>query len=172
MAYQSHIWSSAAEGGLTLNQTEELRLISRMLLRLAKLLSQATGRSMAALVAARRQLWLSQARLMESNKAALLDAPITPGHTFGSAVDAFLLRSKAAREATKAFSDLAPKPAPPPKKLWYQRPPPWPQWQPQGGPRDSPAAAYRSGRGRSRQRRFQRNASDKKPQAPKPKQQP
>ncbi|MGH0121372.1 UNVERIFIED_CONTAM: hypothetical protein FKN15_072406 [Acipenser sinensis] len=96
---------------------------------------------MAALVAARRQLWLSQARLTESNKAALLDAPITPGHTFGPAVDDLLLRSKAAREATKAFSDLAPKPVPPPKKQWYQRPPPWSQWQPQGGPRDSPAAA-------------------------------
>ncbi|MGH0146494.1 UNVERIFIED_CONTAM: hypothetical protein FKN15_020171 [Acipenser sinensis] len=172
VAYQSHIWGSAAEGGLTLDQTEELRLISRMLLRLAQLLSQATGRSMAALVAARRQLWLSQARLTENNKAALLDAPITPGHTFGPAVDDLLLRSKAAREATKAFSDLAPKPTPPPKKQWYQRPPPRPQWQPQGGPRGSPAVTDRSSRGRGRQRRFQRNASDKRPQAPKPKQQP
>ncbi|MGH0183427.1 UNVERIFIED_CONTAM: hypothetical protein FKN15_012112 [Acipenser sinensis] len=172
VAYQSHIWGSAAEGGLALDQTEELRLISRMLLRLAQLLSQATGRSMAALVAARRQLWLSQARLTENNKAALLDAPITPGHTFGPAVDDLLLRSKAAREATKAFSDLAPKLAPPPKKQWYQRPPPRPQWQPQGGPRGSPAVTDRSSRGRGRQRRFQRNAPDKRPQAPKPKQQP
>ncbi|MGH0144675.1 UNVERIFIED_CONTAM: hypothetical protein FKN15_043475 [Acipenser sinensis] len=172
VAYQSHIWSSAAEGGLTLDQTEELRLISRMLLRLSKLLSQATGWSMAALVAARRQLWFSQARLTERNKAALLDASITPGHTFGPAVDDLLLRSKAAREATKAFSDLPPKPAPPPKKQWYRRPPPWPQWQPQGSPRDSPAASGRLGRGRGRQKRFQRNAPDKKPQAPKPKQQP
>ncbi|MGH0123942.1 UNVERIFIED_CONTAM: hypothetical protein FKN15_015536 [Acipenser sinensis] len=96
---------------------------------------------MAVLVAARRQLWLSQARLTESNKAAVLDVPITPGHTFGPAVDDLLLQSKAAREATKALSDLAPKPAPPPKKQWYQRPPPRSQWQPQGGPRDSPAAA-------------------------------
>ncbi|MGH0178013.1 UNVERIFIED_CONTAM: hypothetical protein FKN15_076377 [Acipenser sinensis] len=172
VAYQSYIWSSAAEGGITLDKTEELRLISRMLLRLAKLLSPATGRSMAALVAARHQLWLYQVRLTESNKAALLDAPITPGHTFGPAVDDLLLRSKAAREATKAFSDLATKPAPPPKKQWYQRPLPRPQWQPQGSPRDSPVAAGRLGRGHGRQRRFQRNVPDKKPQAPKPKQQP
>ncbi|MGH0116085.1 UNVERIFIED_CONTAM: hypothetical protein FKN15_023118 [Acipenser sinensis] len=163
VAYQSYIWGSAAEGGLTLNQTEKLRLISRMLLRLAQLLSQATGRSMAALMAACRQLWLSQARLTENNKAALLDAPITPWHTFGPAVDDLLLRSKAAREATKAFCDLAPKPAPPPKKLWYQSPPPRPQWQPQGGPRGSPAVTDRSSRGRGRQRRFQCNAPDKRP---------
>ncbi|MGH0150447.1 UNVERIFIED_CONTAM: hypothetical protein FKN15_016693 [Acipenser sinensis] len=77
----------------------ELGLIAQLLVKLAQLNARAQGRSIASLVVARRQLWLSQARVQEHDKAPLLDAPITPGHTFGPAVEEMLQRSAKAREA-------------------------------------------------------------------------
>ncbi|MGH0131820.1 UNVERIFIED_CONTAM: hypothetical protein FKN15_055947 [Acipenser sinensis] len=71
----------------------ELVTVSQLLVRLAQLNSRAQGRSIASLVVARRQLWLSQARVQELDKAPLLDAPILPGHTFGPAVEEMLQRS-------------------------------------------------------------------------------
>ncbi|MGH0121090.1 UNVERIFIED_CONTAM: hypothetical protein FKN15_070759 [Acipenser sinensis] len=68
----------------------ELRLLSGMLLQISGLQGQALGRSPASLVVARRQLWLSQARLPDADKTALLDTLISLGHTFGPAVDEIL----------------------------------------------------------------------------------
>ncbi|MGH0173221.1 UNVERIFIED_CONTAM: hypothetical protein FKN15_073529 [Acipenser sinensis] len=52
---------------------------------------QALGRSLAGLVVARRQLRLSQARVPDADKSALLDAPISPGHTFGPVGDGVII---------------------------------------------------------------------------------
>ncbi|MGH0146784.1 UNVERIFIED_CONTAM: hypothetical protein FKN15_009056 [Acipenser sinensis] len=57
----------------------ELRLLSSTLLQISGLQGQALGRSLASLIVARRQLWLSQVRVPDVYKATLLDAPITPG---------------------------------------------------------------------------------------------
>ncbi|MGH0167582.1 UNVERIFIED_CONTAM: hypothetical protein FKN15_006403 [Acipenser sinensis] len=57
----------------------ELRLMSCTLLQISGLQGHALGRSLASLVVARRQLWLSQARVP--------DAPISLRHTFGPAVE-------------------------------------------------------------------------------------
>ncbi|MGH0175678.1 UNVERIFIED_CONTAM: hypothetical protein FKN15_078092 [Acipenser sinensis] len=53
----------------------ELRLLSSTLLQISGLQGQALGRSLASLIMARRQLWLSQARVPDVDKTALLDAP-------------------------------------------------------------------------------------------------
>ncbi|MGH0128082.1 UNVERIFIED_CONTAM: hypothetical protein FKN15_004522 [Acipenser sinensis] len=88
IAYQAHLIGATAETHKPSSlQLDELCFISRNLLRLSKLSGQAIGRNLAALVAARRQLWLSQARVLDGEKTALLDAPISPGHTFGPAAD-------------------------------------------------------------------------------------
>ncbi|MGH0176291.1 UNVERIFIED_CONTAM: hypothetical protein FKN15_072208 [Acipenser sinensis] len=68
----------------------ELRLLSSMLLQISGLQGHALGRSPASLIVARRQLWLSQARVPDVDKAALLDQPISPGHTFGPAMEEIL----------------------------------------------------------------------------------
>ncbi|MGH0120455.1 UNVERIFIED_CONTAM: hypothetical protein FKN15_066342 [Acipenser sinensis] len=53
-----------------------------------------SGPSMlASLIVAHRQLWLSQARVPDADNVALLDAPLSPGHTFGPAVEEILQRS-------------------------------------------------------------------------------
>ncbi|MGH0130360.1 UNVERIFIED_CONTAM: hypothetical protein FKN15_042269 [Acipenser sinensis] len=49
----------------------ELRLFSGTLLQISSLHGQALGRSLASLVVARRQLWLSQTRVPDADKAAL-----------------------------------------------------------------------------------------------------
>ncbi|MGH0122180.1 UNVERIFIED_CONTAM: hypothetical protein FKN15_015485 [Acipenser sinensis] len=85
-------------------------------LRLSKLSAQAVGRNLAALVAARRQRWLSQACVSEGDKIVLLDAPVTPGHTFSPAVDDMLQHSHHARESTMELVHLLPKHPPPGQK--------------------------------------------------------
>ncbi|MGH0136498.1 UNVERIFIED_CONTAM: hypothetical protein FKN15_007900 [Acipenser sinensis] len=71
----------------------ELHLVSSTLLQISGFQGQALGRRLASLVVARRQLWLSQARVPNEAKSALLDVPISPGHTFGPAVEEILRRS-------------------------------------------------------------------------------
>ncbi|MGH0148236.1 UNVERIFIED_CONTAM: hypothetical protein FKN15_012173 [Acipenser sinensis] len=62
------------------------------LLQISGFQGQALGRSLASLIAVRRQLWLSQARIPDTDKSAFLDASISPGHTFGPAVEEILQR--------------------------------------------------------------------------------
>ncbi|MGH0116145.1 UNVERIFIED_CONTAM: hypothetical protein FKN15_074786 [Acipenser sinensis] len=68
----------------------DLHLLSSTLLQISILQGHALGRSLAGLIVARRQLWRSQARVLDADKAALLDARISPGHTFGPAVEEIL----------------------------------------------------------------------------------
>ncbi|MGH0121739.1 UNVERIFIED_CONTAM: hypothetical protein FKN15_075155 [Acipenser sinensis] len=55
-------------------------------------------------------LW---ARMLDRDKALLLDAPIAPGHTFGPVVHKMLQRSHRMRESTKELVHLLPKRPPP-----------------------------------------------------------
>ncbi|MGH0125946.1 UNVERIFIED_CONTAM: hypothetical protein FKN15_025166 [Acipenser sinensis] len=86
----------------------ELRLPSSTLLQISGLQGQALGRSLASLIVARRQLWLSQARVPGSDKAVLLDEPISPGHTFGPAMEEILQRSHRKCEASRQVAALLP----------------------------------------------------------------
>ncbi|MGH0121050.1 UNVERIFIED_CONTAM: hypothetical protein FKN15_049425 [Acipenser sinensis] len=79
----------------------ELRFLSTTLLHLSDL--QGQGRSLASLVVACRQLWLSPATVPNADKAALLDAPISLGHTFGPAVEEILQRSLRQRKASQQW---------------------------------------------------------------------
>ncbi|MGH0151385.1 UNVERIFIED_CONTAM: hypothetical protein FKN15_026545 [Acipenser sinensis] len=105
----------------------ELGTVSQLLVKLAQLNARAQGRSIASLVVARRQLWLSQARVQEPDKAPLLDAPITPGHTFGTAVEEMLQRSAKAREASQQMAKMWPnkpfQPKRPQDHQWRRTPP-------------------------------------------------
>lgn len=87
------------------------------------------------MVVARRQLWLSQARVQEPDKAPLLDAPITPGHTFGPAVEEMLQRSVKVLEASLQMAKMWPnkqfQPKRPQEQPW-RKTPPQQQAQPQG----------------------------------------
>ncbi|RXM36485.1 Tomoregulin-1 [Acipenser ruthenus] len=103
VAYQAHLVRSFTDLGPSVQQLDELRFISRTLLQLSKLSAQAVGRNLAALLAARRKLWLSQACVSEGDTTTLLDAPVTPGRTFGPALDDMLQHSHRTRESTKGL---------------------------------------------------------------------
>ncbi|MGH0149280.1 UNVERIFIED_CONTAM: hypothetical protein FKN15_041898 [Acipenser sinensis] len=64
-----------------------------------------------------------KARIADGDKAPLLDAPITPGHTFGPAVDDLLQHSHRVWEFTKELVCLLPKRPPPVCR-------PMPNWRP------------------------------------------
>ncbi|MGH0138678.1 UNVERIFIED_CONTAM: hypothetical protein FKN15_067491 [Acipenser sinensis] len=104
----------------------ELGTVAQLLVKLAQLNARAQGRSIASLVVARRQLWLSQARVQESDKVPLLDAPISPGHTFGPAVEEMLQRSVKAREASQQLAKMWPskpfQPRRPQERQWRRAP--------------------------------------------------
>ncbi|MGH0141468.1 UNVERIFIED_CONTAM: hypothetical protein FKN15_074076 [Acipenser sinensis] len=89
--------------------TTKLHLLSSTLLQISGLQGQALSRSLASLVVALTQLWLSQARV---RKTALLDAPISPGHTFGTSVEEILQRSHQECEASLQVALLLPPRAP------------------------------------------------------------
>ncbi|MGH0138329.1 UNVERIFIED_CONTAM: hypothetical protein FKN15_010530 [Acipenser sinensis] len=123
-----------------LKKGSELGTLSQLLVKLAQLNVQAQGRSIASMVVARRQLWLSQARVQEPDKAPLLDAPITPGHTFGPAVEEMLQCSVKAREASLQMAKMWPNKQFQPKQSQEQpwrKTPPQQQVQPRGS-RTSP----------------------------------
>ncbi|MGH0139315.1 UNVERIFIED_CONTAM: hypothetical protein FKN15_025145 [Acipenser sinensis] len=86
----------------------KLCLLLGMLLQISGLQGQALGWSLASLVVARRQLWLSQARILDADKVALLDALVSPGHTFGLAVEEILQRSHREREVSRQVAVLLP----------------------------------------------------------------
>ncbi|MGH0122222.1 UNVERIFIED_CONTAM: hypothetical protein FKN15_017546 [Acipenser sinensis] len=113
----------------------ELGTIAQLLVKLAQLNARAQGKSIASLVVARRQLWLSQAKVQEPDKAPLLDAPISLGHTFGPAVEEMLQRSVKACEASQQLAKMWPsKPFQPrrPQERQWRKAPPQQQAQPQG----------------------------------------
>ncbi|MGH0135754.1 UNVERIFIED_CONTAM: hypothetical protein FKN15_037536 [Acipenser sinensis] len=105
----------------------ELGAVAQLLVKLAQLNVRAQGRSIASLVVARRQLWLSQVRVQEPDKVPLLDAPISPGHTFGPAVEEMLQRSVKAREASQQLAKMWPskpfQPRRPQERQWRRAPP-------------------------------------------------
>ncbi|KAL0157250.1 hypothetical protein M9458_048496, partial [Cirrhinus mrigala] len=78
-------------------------------LRATKETARAIGRSMAALVAAERHLWLTLSDMKEKDRVFLLDAPLSPAGLFGDAVNAVVDRYQEARKQAAAFQRFLPR---------------------------------------------------------------
>ncbi len=90
----------------TLNLEEEsipetLRVVD-ILIRGTSAHAQALGQSMANMVQARRQVWLSQANLFDQDCMAVIAAPLVPGEVFGPPAEAALEQSRRTRELTRS----------------------------------------------------------------------
>ncbi|KAL0194816.1 hypothetical protein M9458_008388, partial [Cirrhinus mrigala] len=85
---------------------EELRRTADLALRATKETARAVGRSMAAMVAAERHLWLTLSDMKEKNRVFLLDTPLEPSGLFGDAVDSVVSRYQEARKQAAAFQRL------------------------------------------------------------------
>ncbi|KAF4094685.1 hypothetical protein G5714_023763 [Onychostoma macrolepis] len=73
-----------------------------MLIRGTSAHAQALGQSMANMVQARRQVWLSQANLLDQDCMAVPAAPLVPGEVFGPPAEAALEQSRRTRELTRS----------------------------------------------------------------------
>ncbi len=103
-AYQADVLKEMDEGtGLTPEAMKELRRATDLALRATKHTARAAGRSMTALVAAERHLWLNLTDIREREKVFLLDAPISQSGLFGEAVSAVVDKAKTQLAALKQF---------------------------------------------------------------------
>ncbi len=80
---------------------ETLRVVD-MLIRGTSANAQALGQSMANMVQARRQVWLSQANLLDQDCMAVIAAPLVPGEVFGPPAEAAFEQSRRTRELTRS----------------------------------------------------------------------
>ncbi len=70
----------------------ELRRTADLSLRATKETGRAIGRSMAAMVAAERHLWLTLSDMKDKDRVCLLDAPLSSSGLFGDAVNSVVDR--------------------------------------------------------------------------------
>lgn len=86
----------------------ELRQSADLTLRATRETAKSIGRSMAALVATERHLWLSQTSMKEKDKTLLLNAPVSPAGLFGDALHSVTERFQEEKKQTAAFHKYIP----------------------------------------------------------------
>ncbi len=107
--YQAKLLKSLDEDGPDPEVFKELRRTTDLALRATKVTARAIGRNMGNLVVLDRHLWLTLTELKDSEKTALLDAPVNPSGLFGAAVETFTERFVEAQKQSKAISHFLPK---------------------------------------------------------------
>ncbi len=92
-AYQAKLLADLDEGeGVGPNAVCELHRATDLSLRAAKEMAKSIGRSMAALVATERHLWLNLRNIKGKDKNFLMDAPLSSSGLFGDAVNSVVER--------------------------------------------------------------------------------
>ncbi len=87
----------------------ELRRTADLSLRATKETGRAIGRSMAAMVAAERHLWLTLSDMKDKDRVCLLDAPLSSSGLFGDAVNSVVDRFQEASKQAAAFQRFLPR---------------------------------------------------------------
>ncbi|KAI2659093.1 Transposon Ty3-G Gag-Pol polyprotein [Labeo rohita] len=108
-AYQADLLKELDEGEEIKDaDIAEVRRTADLALRATKETVRAIGRSMAALVAAERHLWLTLSDMKEKDRVFLLDAPLSPSGLFGDSVNSVVDRYQEARKQAAAFQRFLP----------------------------------------------------------------
>ncbi|KAL0160826.1 hypothetical protein M9458_044551, partial [Cirrhinus mrigala] len=108
-AYQADLLKELDEGEeIKDSDIAEVRRTANLALRATKETARAIGRSMAALVAAERHLWLTLSDMKEKDRVFLLDAPLSPSGLFGDSVNSVVDRYQEARKQAAAFQRFLP----------------------------------------------------------------
>ncbi|KAL0161017.1 hypothetical protein M9458_044742, partial [Cirrhinus mrigala] len=108
-AYQADLLKELDEGEeIKDSDIAEVRRTADLALRATKETAHAIGRSMAALVAAERHLWLTLSDMKEKDRVFLLDAPLSPFGLFGNSVNSVVDRYQEARKQAAAFQRFLP----------------------------------------------------------------
>ncbi|KAI2658583.1 Transposon Ty3-G Gag-Pol polyprotein [Labeo rohita] len=108
-AYQADLLKELDEGEEIKDaDIAEVRRTADLSLGATKETARAIGRSMAALVAAERHLWLTLSDMKEKDRVFLLDAPLSPSGLFGDSVNSVVDRYQEARKQAAAFQRFLP----------------------------------------------------------------
>ncbi len=107
--YQAELLTDLDEGkAISPNTVCELRQATYLSLRATKEMAKSIGRSMAALVATERHLWLNLSNIKGKDKNFLMDAPIFPFGLFGGAVNSVIEGfQESAKQAARNSSPAA-----------------------------------------------------------------
>ncbi len=109
-AYQADLLKELDEGEqISSSDVGELRRTADLALRATKETARAIGRSMAAMVAAERHLWLTLSDMKEKDRVVLMDAPLAPSGLFGDAVNSVVDRFQEASKQAAAFQRFLPR---------------------------------------------------------------
>lgn len=109
-AYQADLLREMDGGeGIGPEAITELRRATDLSLRATKETARAIGRSMAALVATERHLWLNLSEMKDKDRAFLLDAPLAPPGLFGDAVNSVVERFQESKKQAEAFKKFLPR---------------------------------------------------------------
>ncbi|KAL0201377.1 hypothetical protein M9458_004564, partial [Cirrhinus mrigala] len=103
-AYQADLLKELDEGEeIKKDDITELRRTADLSLCTTKETARVIGRSMAALVAAERHLWLTLSDMKEKDRVFLLDAPLAPSGLFGNSVNSIIDRYQEACKQAPTF---------------------------------------------------------------------
>ncbi|ROL52327.1 hypothetical protein DPX16_18695 [Anabarilius grahami] len=109
-AYQADLLKDLGESDeVGVDLIQELRLSADLALRATKETAKSVGRSMAALVATERHLWLNLTEIKERDKTFLLDAPLHPSSLFGDAITSVTERFQEAKKQSAALQQFLPR---------------------------------------------------------------
>ncbi|ROL54738.1 hypothetical protein DPX16_3891 [Anabarilius grahami] len=124
-AYQADLLGEIDDSGEAMFETvQELRKATDLALRATKETAKSIGRSMAALVAMERHLWLNLSDIKERDKNVLMDAPLSPVGLFGDAVSSVVDRFQETRKQSAAFQRFLPRRIHPPEAAEREQPRP------------------------------------------------
>ncbi len=108
-AYQAELLADLNEGeGIGPNAVCELCRATDLSLRGTKETARLIGRSMTALVATERHLWLNLNNIKQKDKNFLMDAPLSSSGLFGDAVNSVVERFQESAKQAAAFQKLLP----------------------------------------------------------------
>ncbi|KAI2653826.1 Gag-Pol polyprotein [Labeo rohita] len=108
-AYQADLLKDLSMGGSISEEAFlELRRATDLSFRATKQTARSIGRSMAAMVAAERHLWLNLTGIKDRDKIFLLDAPVSSSGLFGDSVNTVVTRFREAKRHAEAFDQFLP----------------------------------------------------------------
>ncbi len=109
-AYQADLLKDLDQGrGLPPEAVEELRRTTDLDLSATKQTAATIGRSMVAMVATERHLWLNLEYFREKEKNFLLDASVSPSKLFGTSVETVIGKFLEAKARFAAFKTFMPR---------------------------------------------------------------
>ncbi|KAI2642464.1 Lamina-associated polypeptide 2, isoform alpha [Labeo rohita] len=109
-AYQADLLKDLSTGGSISEEAFlELCRATDLSLRATKQTAHSISRSMTAMVAAERHLWLNLTGIKDRDKIFLLDAPVSTSGLFGDSVNTVVTRFREAKRHTEAFDQFLPR---------------------------------------------------------------